>query len=94
VDRPARPFAVPDGLPAAGLFGGGFVLAALAILGLTDGPSGPVPPPVLAVGLLGALGLVVGSGIVLLRRLRGSAETLERRTREVEEAASRLQVLI
>jgi diguanylate cyclase (GGDEF)-like protein/PAS domain S-box-containing protein len=76
------------------LFGGAFVLAALAIRGLTDSPSGQVPPPVLAIVLLGALGFVVGSGIVLFRRLRGSAETLERRTREVEEAASRLQVLI
>jgi diguanylate cyclase (GGDEF)-like protein/PAS domain S-box-containing protein len=38
--------------------------------------------------------VVVGAAIVLLRRLRGSATSLERRTREVEEAASRLQVLV
>jgi diguanylate cyclase (GGDEF)-like protein/PAS domain S-box-containing protein len=95
VDRPTRQFGVPDGLLAVGLFGGALVLAGLAFAGLTGTGSGAsqVAPLVIAVGG-GALGLVLGIGVVLLRRLRGSAETLEHRSREVEETASRLQVLV
>jgi len=84
---------MPDGLLAVGLFGGAVVLAALGVVGLTGGESGQIAPLVIAVGV-GALGVVIGAGIVLLRRLRGSAATLERRTREVAEAGSRLQVLV
>jgi diguanylate cyclase (GGDEF)-like protein/PAS domain S-box-containing protein len=97
VDRPARPFDVPDSFPAVGLFGGAFVLAALAVVSIAGSGSGRIDAlviAVIAVGVVGALAVVVGSGIVLLRRLRGSVATLERRTREVEEAGSRLQVLV
>ncbi|HEX2754444.1 MAG TPA: sensor domain-containing diguanylate cyclase, partial [Candidatus Limnocylindrales bacterium] len=89
-----RRFDVPDRLPAVGLFGGALVLAALAWIGLIGAGSGPIAPPVIAVGVVVALGVVVGAGVVLLRRLRGSAATLERRTREVEEAGSRLRLLV
>ena len=84
---------MPDSLPAAGLFGGAFVLAALAIVGV----SGAAPRQIgagLVVGVVVALGVVVGSGVVLVLRLRDSAATLEKRTREVEAAGSRLQVLV
>jgi diguanylate cyclase (GGDEF)-like protein/PAS domain S-box-containing protein len=98
VDRPTRQFRVPDGLLAVGLFGGALVLGGLAVAGLTSASStasgaGQVSPLVIAVGVV-ALGLVLGIGVVLLRRLRGSAATLAYRSREVEETASRLQVLV
>jgi diguanylate cyclase (GGDEF)-like protein/PAS domain S-box-containing protein len=97
VDRPTRQFGVPDGLLAVGLFGGALVLAGLALAGLngtgSSAESSPVAPLVIAAGVV-ALGLVLGIGVVLLRRLRGSAATLEHRSREVEETASRLQVLV
>jgi diguanylate cyclase (GGDEF)-like protein/PAS domain S-box-containing protein len=96
VDRPARPFAMPDRLPAAGLFGGALVLAALAVAGIAD-ITGAAPDPVgvaMAIGVGVALTVVVASGIALLRRLQGSAATLERRTREVEEASARLRLLV
>ena len=94
MDRPTRQSGVPDGLLAVGLFGGALGLAGLAAVGLTGLGSGQVSPLLIAIGVLIALDLVVGCGIVLLRRLRGSAATVERRTREVEETASRLQVLV
>ncbi len=94
MDGPTRRFGVPDGLLAVGLFVGALDLGALAILGLTDAGSSPLSRTIIAVGVLIALGVVVGAAVVLLRRLRGSAATLERRTREVEETASRLQVLV
>ncbi len=94
VDRSARRFGVPDGLVVAGLFGGALVLAALAAAGLTGAGSGPIAPLVIAVGVVVALGVVVGAGIVLLRRLHDSAATLERANLQIEEAGSRLQVLV
>jgi diguanylate cyclase (GGDEF)-like protein/PAS domain S-box-containing protein len=94
VDGPTRKFGVPDGVLAVGLFVGALDLAALAILGLTDAGSAPLSKTIIAGGVLIALGLVVGAAVVLLRRLRGSAAILEGKTREVEEAGSRLQVLV
>jgi diguanylate cyclase (GGDEF)-like protein/PAS domain S-box-containing protein len=97
VDRPTRQFGAPDSLLAAGLFGGALVLAVLAVFGLTAGGSGPVASStvtLIALGIVGALVVIVGTGIALLRRLQGSAATVERRTREVAETASRLQVLV
>src|SRR5436190_4947005 len=88
------PFDVPDSVSAVGLFGGAFVLAALAVAGLADVGSGQIAPVVLAIAVVAALSVVVGSGGVLLRGLRDSAAQLERRTREVDETASRLQVLV
>jgi diguanylate cyclase (GGDEF)-like protein/PAS domain S-box-containing protein len=87
---------MPDRLPAAGLFGGALVLAALAVAGVAD-ITGGAPDQIgiaIAVGAVVALAVVVGSGVALLRRLQGSAATLERRTREVEEASARLRLLV
>jgi len=94
VDRVARRFGVPDGLPVVGLFGGALLLAVFAVAGLTSTGSGQVAPGVLAVGALLAFGLVAGSGTVLVRRLRSASVTLEHATRQDEEAGSRLQVLV
>jgi diguanylate cyclase (GGDEF)-like protein/PAS domain S-box-containing protein len=94
VDRVARRFGVPDGLAVVGLFGGALVLAALAVVGLTTSGSGQIAPAAIAVGVVGAFAVVVGCGVVLVRRLRSAAATLEHTTRQVEEAGSRLQVLV
>jgi diguanylate cyclase (GGDEF)-like protein/PAS domain S-box-containing protein len=94
VNRRALHFDLPDSLPGVGVFGGALVLAAFAVAGLTGAGSGQVAPVVLGIGVVASLAVVVGSGIVLLRRLRGSAGELERRTREVDETASRLRVLV
>ena len=94
MDRVARRFGVPDGLAVVGLFGGALVLAALAVVGLTTSGSGQIAPAAIAVGVVGASAVVVGCGVVLVRRLRSAAETLEHTTRQVEEAGSRLQVLV
>jgi diguanylate cyclase (GGDEF)-like protein/PAS domain S-box-containing protein len=80
VDRVTRRFSVPDGLLAAGVVGGAIVLAALTI-GLAAGE------PVVVVVALAGLILVASSGTVLVRRLRSAA-------RQVEEAGSRLKVLV
>ena len=85
---------MPDGLPVAGLFGGALVLAALAVVGLTGVGSGQITPADLAAGDVLAFGAVIASGVVLVRRLRSAAGTLERTARQVEEAGSRLQVLV
>jgi diguanylate cyclase (GGDEF)-like protein/PAS domain S-box-containing protein len=94
VDRPTHRFGVPDGLPAAGLFGGVLVLAGLAAAGLSGQGAGQIPPVLLVASVLVAAGAVVGSGVVLVRRLHSAAATLEHTARQVEEAGSRLQVLI
>jgi len=85
---------VPDGLAVAGLFGGALVLAVFAVVGLTDAGSGQIAPVILVGGTVTAFVEVVASGVVLLRRLRRAAETLEQTARQVEEAGSRLQVLV
>jgi diguanylate cyclase (GGDEF)-like protein/PAS domain S-box-containing protein len=95
VDRPTRPFGVPDDLPVVGLFGGAVVLAGLAIVSLAggvpvagsgaSGASGSAVP--FALAALVAFAVVLGCGVVLVRRLRRSAATLA-------EAGSRLRVLV
>jgi diguanylate cyclase (GGDEF)-like protein/PAS domain S-box-containing protein len=85
---------VPDGLPVVGLFGGALVLAALAVIGLMGTGSSRGAPAVIAAGVVVALGAIVGSGVVMVRRLRVAAATVEHTTRQVEEAGSRLQVLV
>ena len=87
MDRAARRFGVPDGLAVAGLFGGALVLVALAVLGLTNSGSSQVEPLVLAAADLVALCTILGAGVVLVRRLRNAS-------RLVEEAGSRLRVLV
>ena len=94
VQRVARRFGVPDGLAVAGLFGGAVVLLALAAIGPSGVGSGPFGPALVAVGGLVAFGVVVVAGVVLVKSLRTAADALERRTREVEEAGSRLRVLV
>ena len=94
MDRVARRFGVPDGLAVVGLFGGALALAALAVVGPAGAGSGQIAPAAIVVGVIGALAVVVGCGVVLVRRLRSAAETLEHTTRQVEEAGSRLQVLV
>jgi diguanylate cyclase (GGDEF)-like protein/PAS domain S-box-containing protein len=80
VDRRARSFDVPDRLVAAGLFGGAVVLAALA--------------GAASAGALVALSIVVGSGFLLVRRLRHSRTAFADTVRQAEEAGSRLRVLV
>jgi diguanylate cyclase (GGDEF)-like protein/PAS domain S-box-containing protein len=81
MDRVARRFGVPGDLPVVGLFGGAVVLAALAVVSPDGRGSAQIALAVIA------FGVVLGSGIVLVRRLRST-------TRQVEEAGSRLQVLV
>ncbi|HEY8632633.1 MAG TPA: PAS domain-containing protein, partial [Candidatus Limnocylindrales bacterium] len=85
---------MPDGLPVAGLFGGALVLAALAVVGLTGVGSAQIAPAGIAAGDVLAVGAVIASGVVLVRRLRSASGSLERTARQVEEAGSRLQVLV
>ncbi|HEY7736015.1 MAG TPA: diguanylate cyclase [Candidatus Limnocylindrales bacterium] len=93
MDRFPRRFGMPDGLAVAGLSGGALVLAGLAIAG-QDGSTGSLPTPVVDSATAIALAVVIGSAAVLVRRLRLATATLERTTRQVEEAGSRLQVLV
>ena len=80
MDRRARSFDVPDRFVAAGLFGGAVILAALA------GSA--------AAGALVALAIVVGSGFLLVRRLRHLRTAFAETVRQSEEAGSRLKVLV
>jgi len=94
VDRSTRRLPVPDGIHVVGLFGGALVLAGLGIAALTNALDDLVDPaPVAALQLI-SLSVVLGCGAILLRRLRTSADTLARTTREADESARRLQVLI
>jgi diguanylate cyclase (GGDEF)-like protein/PAS domain S-box-containing protein len=93
VDRSARLFRTFDDLPVVGLFGGALVLAGLAILGLAGIADGPIVAVLAACAFL-AFGIVLASGVVLARRLRSATETLAQTTQQVEEASSRLQVLV
>ncbi len=85
---------MPDGLPVVGLFGGAVILAALTIVGLTGSAAGSTASVVLGAVALIAVGIVVGSGAVLVRRLRRATALLVQTSREVEAAGSRLQVLV
>src|SRR5919106_3445037 len=84
MDRVTRRFGVPDGFVVVGLFCGALALSGLAVLALIAAESA-VSLPLLAV--VGAFAVVVGSSIVLAQRLRGA-------TARVEEAGSRLKVLV
>jgi diguanylate cyclase (GGDEF)-like protein/PAS domain S-box-containing protein len=86
VDRVTRRFGVPDGLAVAGLFGGALVLVGLALVSLAGSGSGQIAPAIIAADLL-ALCAILGAGVVLVQRVRNA-------TRQVEEAGSRLQVLV
>ena len=81
VDRSPSRFGLPGGLALAGVFGGALVLAALAY-------------ETAGVAALAALVVVGTSSVVVVRRLNDADAAVERSTREVEEAGSRLQVLI
>ena len=83
---------MPDGLPVVGLFGGALVLTGLAVAGLTA--AGQAAPVALGAAAVIVFGVVVGSGVVLVRRLHQAAAMLERTARQAEEAGSRLQVLV
>ena len=93
MDRPTQRFGVPDGVHVVGLFGGAIVLAVLglaSILGATVSGS----TAALVVVAVTSLALVLGCGAILLRRLRTAASSLERTTREANESATRLKVLV
>ena len=85
---------MPDDLPVVGLFGGALVLAGLAVVGLTGTAGGTAAPTALAAAAVIAFGAVVGSGVIIVRRLRLAAEMLQQTARKVEETSSRLQVLV
>ena len=87
-----RRFGAPDGISAIWLFGGALFLAVLAVATV----AASVPELVGATVALTAvaLGVVVAAGLALLRRLRDTAATLERTSREAVETAARLRVLI
>jgi len=87
-----RRFGAPDGISAIWLFGGALFLAVLAVATV----AASVPELVGATVALTAvaLGVVVAAGMALLRRLRDTAATLERTSREAVETAARLRVLI
>ena len=92
MDRSARRFVVPGGLAAAGLFGGALVLAAAAV-GAVAG-AGSAAAPVLLASVAAGLVAVLGGGLVVVRRLRDARTTLGRTSREADETATRLKVLI
>ncbi len=97
MDRPAPRFGTLDDLPVVGLFGGAVVLFGLALAAQTGlagvAQTGLAGIAVLA-GAIVAVGVVIGSGVVLVRRLRRAAATLRDITRQVEATGSRLQVLV
>jgi diguanylate cyclase (GGDEF)-like protein/PAS domain S-box-containing protein len=94
VDRSGRGFGLPDDVQVVGLFGGALVLAALGFVALTDMTLAGASPLAVGAMIAIALAIVLGCGTVLLRRLRSAAVRLEQTSREAEEAAQRLQVLI
>ena len=85
---------MPDSLPVVGLFGGALVLVGLSVVGVSGTAAGLTTPAALGTAAVIAFGVVVGSGVVLFRRLRHAAAILEQTVRQVEEAGSRLQVLV
>ncbi len=93
MDRPTQRFGVPDGVFVVGLFGGAIVLAAPGIAAIF-GRTTIGPTPVLLVSAVAALTVVIGSGALLVIRLRAAASSLERTTRDANESATRLKVLV
>ena len=69
------------------------VLAGLGLAAIV-GARGPGSTALFVVAALTALGVVLGCGAILLHRLRASASGLERATRDANESASRLKVLV
>ncbi len=94
MEQSGRRSRLPDGLPVVGLFGGAIVLAGLAVVGLIGTQGGLAARATLGAATLIAFSVVVGSGVVLFLRLRRAAAILEQTVRQVEEAGSRLQVLV
>ncbi|MFL5768893.1 MAG: diguanylate cyclase domain-containing protein [Chloroflexota bacterium] len=92
MDRPARHFSVPGGVSAVWLFGGALFLAVLAVAGVGGAVPELVGPTVVLAAA--ALGMVVGAAVVLLRRLRDTGASLEQTSREADETATQLRVLI
>jgi diguanylate cyclase (GGDEF)-like protein/PAS domain S-box-containing protein len=92
VDRRARSFDVPDRLVAAGLFGGAVVLVGLGLIAL--GGATDVAAGAALAGALVALAIVVGSGVLLVRRLRHMRTAFADSVRQFEQAGSRLKVLV
>ena len=94
MDRPTQRFGVPDGVHVVGLFGGAIVLAALGLAVDPRRRRAAARPPCSSWSRSAALAVVLGCGAILLRRLRTSASSLERTTREANESATRLKVLV
>jgi diguanylate cyclase (GGDEF)-like protein/PAS domain S-box-containing protein len=84
---------VTDDLLVVGLFGGALVLAGFAVVGLTGAAEGLTALVALG-GAVIVFGVVIGSGVVLERRLRHAVAMLEQTARKAEETSSRLQVLV
>ena len=70
------------------------MLAGLTVVGLTGTGAGAAAPVALGAAAVIVFGVVVGSGVVLVRRLRHATAMLEQTARQVEETGSRLQVLV
>jgi diguanylate cyclase (GGDEF)-like protein/PAS domain S-box-containing protein len=83
---------VPGGIAVVGLFGGVIVLAIVAAVSAAGSASDRIGP-VLAIDLA-ALAVVFGAGVVLVRHLQRAGVILERTSREADETASRLHVLV
>jgi len=92
VARSTGKLGAPGGVQIVGLFGGALVLGLVglaAILGATGGAT-----PVLLPTTVATLAVVLGCAALLLRRLRTTVESLEQTTRESNETATRLRVLV
>jgi diguanylate cyclase (GGDEF)-like protein/PAS domain S-box-containing protein len=84
---------VSGGALVAGLFGGALGLAALALSGAVVAAASGWSGLVLVIVVV-AVGLVLGCGAMLAIRLRQTGFTLAQTTREADETASRLRVLV
>jgi diguanylate cyclase (GGDEF)-like protein/PAS domain S-box-containing protein len=92
VDRVTRRFSVPGGLAVVGLFGGVIALAVVAVVSVAGSASDRIGP---VLGLdVAALAVVFAASVVLVRHLQRAGRILERTSREADETASRLQVLV
>jgi diguanylate cyclase (GGDEF)-like protein/PAS domain S-box-containing protein len=85
---------VPDDLPVVGLFGGALVLVGLIVVSPIGTLTDPMAPVTVGAMAVIAFGVVVGSGVILVRRLRHASAGLEQTSRQVLEASSRLRVLV
>ena len=94
MDESARRVRVPDDLPVVGLFGGALVLVGLIVVSPIGTLTGPMAPVTVGAMAVIAFGVVVGSGVILVRRLRHASAGLEQTSRQILEASSRLRVLV